>query len=129
MPAMKTSSAVVLLGAAVLSLPACSGTTAQGTPYTIKIDRALETHFPGDLQKVQRVALDVIKDDFQYSVEKSSTDSLQGIIEARTAMGAAVRVELYKYGDAVTRVEVFVGPRGDTDIAHQILDKIEAKLR
>lgn len=128
MAAMRISAAILLLGA-FASLPACSGVTAQGTPYTININRALETHLPGDLQKVHRVALDVVKDDLQYTVEKSSTDALEGIIEARTAMGAAVRVELYKYGDSLTRVEVFVGPRGDTDIARQILDKIEAKLK
>ena len=116
---------------AIVSLTAsagCSGTTRQGTLYSVLPNRELETFFAADLEKVHKVALAAILEDFGYTLEHEALDAQEGIITAHTAKEHPVRVETYKYGAHVTRIELYVGSQGGVTSAVALLDKIESRL-
>ncbi len=116
---------------AIVSLTAlagCSGTTRQGTLYSILPSRELETFFAADLEKVHNIALAAILEDFGYTLEHAALDAQEGIITAHTARDHPVRVETYKHGAHVTRIELYVGPQGGGPSAVALLDMIESRL-
>ena len=106
----------------------CEGTTAQGTLYTVQPNRELETFFPFDLDTVHRAAVAAVQTDMGYTLQKQALDAREGIIEARTAKDHLVRVETYKHGERVTRIEVFAGPGGNETLAREILNAIESRV-
>lgn len=122
--------AVIAVSAfSLASLWGCGeGTTKQGTLYSIQPNRSLETHLPGDLQSVYDAALRAVQDDFGYTLEDSAIDAMEAIVKARTAMDKEVRVKMYKHSDQVTRVVVFVGPRGAETVSRELLSTIETHL-
>ena len=116
---------------AIVSLTAlggCSGTTSQGTLYNILPNRELETYFAADLEKVHNEALAAVVQDFGYTLQHAALDAQEGIITAHTAKENLVRVETYKHGAHVTRIELYVGPKGGGPSAVALLDKIESRL-
>ena len=116
----------LLVIVSLTALAGCSGTTRQGTLYSILPSRELETFFAADLEKVHNVALAAVVEDFGYTLEHAALDAQEGIITAHTAKEHPVRVETYKHGAHVTRIELYVGGGGPSAIA--LLDKIESRL-
>ena len=117
----------LLVIVSLTALAGCSGTTRQGTLYSILPSRELETFFAADLEKVHNVALAAVQD-FGYTLEHAALDAQEGIITAHTAKEHPVRVETYKHGAHVTRIELYVGPQGGGPSAVALLDKIESRL-
>jgi len=116
--------AVAPLALLLLVIGCAKGTTAKGTHYTANIMGELEAYVPAKLEKVYAAAGKAVED-MGYSVDTSAIDVREGKVEGRTAMDKAVRVKLYKQGEAVTKVQVCVG--GDKLAAKDLLDKIEAR--
>lgn len=112
-----------------LTLTCCSGSTKTGNPYSMKADRELEAYLPGDLKTVHATAEKVLRETFNYRIVSSGADRREGIIEARTTKGDAVRVETYRSTERVTRTEVYVGPLGDEDAMRDVLEEISAALK
>ncbi|MHC4415567.1 MAG: DUF3568 family protein [Planctomycetota bacterium] len=107
----------------------CQGTTRQGTLYNVQVNRELESFLPADLATVHETAVVVIQDELGYRLERAALDGHAGIIEARTAQEHLVRVKTYKHGERITRIEVYVGPRGSEPAAREVLSKIEAGVQ
>lgn len=128
---MRSTRTAVALAAALaipaLLLTACTGATRSGSVYTMKADREIETYLPGSVGEVHDAALYVVRERLRYRVLREAVDAREGVIEARTARDAAVRVETYRESAAVTRIEVFVGPFGDEPAMKEILSEIEAE--
>jgi hypothetical protein len=117
------------VAASVAILPACEGTTRSGTKYTQTFPtRSLQVRLPYELLAVHEAAVDVLKNDFGFAVNREAHDALEGVIKASTARNDKVTVDTFKEGDRVTNVKVWVGPYGDKIKAEAILNKIEAKL-
>ena len=126
-----TASVLLTLSAACCALgtlPGCTGTTSTGTMYKMTATRELTTTLRGDLAHVHQTALEVLRDDFGYTVKSERRDALEGIVEASTAKEDGVRVETYRETDELTKIEVWVGPLGNEKFAKQILSKIETSL-
>ncbi|TVQ61201.1 MAG: DUF3568 family protein [Phycisphaerales bacterium] len=132
---MRTSRMITLLAVAlagaILAAPlaGCQGSTKRGSVYNIKPDRRIEAYMPGALERVHKTALEVVRDDFAYSIRREAVDAREGVIEARTARDESVRVDTYIAGGSVTRIEVKVGMLGDVQAARDILSAIEARLK
>ena len=121
--------AVIALSVVSLAiLVGCEGQTRQGTLYNIQANRSLETYLAGDLATVHAAALEAVQTDSGYTLQESAIDATEGIIKARTAMDHEVRVKLYKHSERVTRIDVFVGPRGAESVSRELLSAIEARL-
>ncbi len=131
---MKTFHAGIVLAVIVSSAVSlagvwgCEGQTRQGTLYNVQANRSLETYLPGDLKTVYEAALQAVQDDFGYTLKDSAVDATEGIIKARTAMDNQVWVKLFKHSERVTRIELFVGPRGAESVSRELLSAIEARL-
>jgi hypothetical protein len=120
---------VIALSAVLLAgLWGCEGTTRQGTLYSVQANRSLETYLPGDIETVRAAALAAVQTDLGFVLDESAVDATQGIITAHTAMDHLVRVKLHKYGEQVTRIEVYVGPRGSEVLSRELLGATEARL-
>ena len=116
--------AVATLGLLLLAIGCAKGTTAKGTLYSANVLGELEAHVPAKLDKVYAAA-GKAAEDMGYTVDTQAIDVREAKVEGRTAMDKPVRVKLYKEGEAVTKVEVYVG--GDKLAAKDLLDKIEAR--
>lgn len=125
---MKTliRTACVLLAA---SLVACSGSTFKGTPYLLKADRELEAYLPGDVKKVHTTAETVLKNKFRYDITRSGLGAREGIIEATTPTGDAVRIETYRSTPKATRTEIYVGPLGNEEAMQDVLEELTEALK
>ncbi|MGD9691457.1 MAG: DUF3568 family protein [Phycisphaerales bacterium] len=119
----------VLLGAALLAPVACKSTTRTGKSYTLTVDRRLEALLSADLRRAHETALSVVREDYGYVVSRHVADAREGIIEAVTARGNAVKVETFRDGDYITRVRIFVGPLGDEAAMREMLNQIETRLK
>lgn len=132
---MRSTRMIALLSLALVGaflatpLVGCQGSTRRGSVYSIKPDRRIEAYMPGKLQDVHKIALEVVRDDFAYSVRREAVDAREGVIEARTARDEAVRVDTFVSGASVTRIEVKVGVLGDVAAAREILSAIEARIK
>lgn len=128
-PAMINRATIVLSFVVVLIAGGChQGTTQQGTLYHVSLTRELTAYLSADLQAVHTTALAVVEES-GYAVENSAIDVREGVINARTARDHAVRVETYKQGDHVTKIEVYVAGQSSEAASRDILDKIEARLK
>ncbi len=122
----RTASVAILMG--LVALAGCgTGTTQQGTLYTIKPNKALEAYFPVDLPTVHAAALAAVQEDLGYTTEYSALDAREGLIKGRTAKEYPVRVETFKQGPRTTRIEVYVGGRMSDTAAETLLEKIEIR--
>lgn len=110
------------------ALPACSGSTRTGAPYTMKPDRSIEAYLPGTVPTVHEEALYVVREHFGYRLVREAVDLREGYIEARTAMDNVVRIKSFIAGDTITRVEIFVGPMGDEPAMKDILAEIDLQV-
>ncbi len=119
----------MLLGAALFGPAACTSTTRTGKSYTLTVDRRLEALVAADLRRSHETALSVVREDYGYVVGRHVADAREGIIEAVTARGNAVKVETFRDGDYITRVRIFVGPLGDEAAMREMLNQIESRLR
>jgi hypothetical protein len=126
--ARNVSAVIALSFVSLATLAGCEGQTRQGTLYSIQPNRSLETYMPGDLATVHAAAVDAIKTDFGFELGESSVDAAEGYVEARTALDHQVRVKLYKYGERITKIDVYVGPRGSEAVARELLSAIETRL-
>lgn len=106
----------------------CTGTTNTGRSYTFTMDRNVEAMILGGHESVHAASERVLKEDLGYTIVRSDSDALEGIVEARTARGDSVVVETFKEGETSTRLQVFVGPLGDKSRAVTILERIEQGL-
>jgi hypothetical protein len=121
--------AVIALSVVSLAiLWGCEGQTRQGTLYSVQPNRSLETYMPGDLATVHAAALEAVKTDFGFELGESAVDAAEGYVEARTALDHQVRVKMYKYGERITKIDVYVGPRGSEVMARELLSAIETRL-
>ena len=117
------------LAAACLALTACEGTTRTGESYTLQANRAIEAYVAADVRRAHETAVIVVRDDFGYTIESQSVDAREGVIRAKTARGNAVRVDTFRDGDRITRVEIYVGPLGDEPAMREILSALQGRLR
>jgi cytosine/adenosine deaminase-related metal-dependent hydrolase len=121
--------AIAMSALSLTILAGCGeGTTRQGTLYSIQANRTLETYLPGDLKAVHEAALQAVEADLGYTLEDSAVDATEGIVKARTALDHEVRVKMYKHAERVTRIDVFVGPRGAESVSRELLSAIETRL-
>ena len=129
---MKRCQTICLCGlmmlTAAVGFSGCKGATKSGTPYSVLANGSIQAYLNGDLATVHQAAVKVLRDDFLYTVTRDSHDALEGIIEAKTARDATVRVETFKHSDDSTKTRVFAGMVGETALANDILSKIEASL-
>jgi hypothetical protein len=121
--------AVIALSFVSLAILAgCEGQTRQGTLYSIQPNRSLQTYLPGDLATVHAATLEAVKTDFGFELGDSAVDAAEGFVEAHTALDHTVRVKMYKYGERITKIDVYVGPRGSEAMARELLSAIETRL-
>jgi hypothetical protein len=114
---------------ALAVLPAgCSGTTNDGAVYTVKIDREMRSHVKADLFTTHTTAIDLLADEFHYTITLEARDAREGVVEARTAKNRTVRVESYKVADETTVVDIWVGPLGDAAAELDILNALQRRL-
>lgn len=123
-----TLAALSMAAASFVALPGCSGSTRTGAPYTLKADREIEAYLPGDVRTVHEEALWVVREHFGFRLVREAVDLREGYIEARTAQDNVVRIETYRSGDRITRIEVFVGPLGDEPAMKDILGEIDLRV-
>ena len=126
----RTVHAVIALSVVSLTiLSGCGeGQTRQGTLYSIQANRSLETYLTGDLATVHTAALETVQTDFGYTLEESAVDATEGIVKARTALDHEVRIKLFKHGEHLTRIDLFVGPRGTESVSRELLSAIEERV-
>lgn len=120
--------AALLAASCAAALPGCGGSTRTGAPYTMKADREIEAYLPGNVRHVHDEALWVVRDHFGFKLIREAVDLREGYIEARTAQDNVVRIETYKSGETITRIEVFVGPLGDEPAMKDILAEIDLRV-
>lgn len=129
-----TSLALVRTGILALALCAgglagCEGTTKTGESYTLKANRWIEAYVASDLRRAHDAAIAVVRDDFGYTLESQAVDARDGKVRAKTARGYDVRIDSYRDGDRITRVEIYVGPLGDEPAMREILSALQARLK
>lgn len=127
-PARIVHSLAVALTLVAAALAGCKGSTKSGTTYKQLPTRELQAYLNGDVETVHQKAVAVLRDDYGYQITKEAKDATQGKVEAKTARDDTVRVETFKDGEKVTKIQVWVGPIGDETKASQILSKIESSL-
>ena len=124
---IKHTAISTLLFALMLAVSGCAeGTTKQGTLYSMNVSRALEAYLAADLDAVHEAAVKSVKD-AGYTIDENAIDVREGVVKGRTARDRAVRVETYKEGEKVTRIEVYVG--GNEAAARELLDSIEGQVK
>ena len=105
---------IIGLAAAALLVPlGCQSSTSSGTEYVITAKRELRTTVGADIGTVHDTAVDVVENELLYTIDNQARDAREGIINARTARGHAVRIETFRHGEQLTQIEVYVGPLGD----------------
>ncbi len=123
---IKHTAIAMLLFALMPAVSGCAeGTTKQGTLYSMNVSRALEAYLAADLDTVHKAAVKSVND-AGYTLDEDAIDVREGVVKARTARDRPVRVETYKEGDNVTKIEVYVG--GDENAARELLDNIEDQV-
>ena len=126
-PMIKHTAIAMLLFALMPAVSGCAeGTTKQGTLYSMNVSRALEAYLAADLDAVHKAAVESVSD-AGYTLDDDAVDVREGVVKARTARDRSVRIETYKEGEAVTRIEVYVG--GDEAAARELLDNVEDKVK
>jgi len=124
---IKHTAIAMLLFALMPAVSGCAeGTTKQGTLYSMNISRALEARLAADLDDVHKAAVASVTD-AGYTLDEDAIDVREGIVKARTARDRSVRVETYKEGVKVTRIEVYVG--GDQAAARDLLENSEDRVK
>ncbi len=124
---IKHTAIAMLLFALMPAVSGCAeGTTKQGTLYSMNVSRALEAYLAADLDTVHKAAVKSVND-AGYTLDEDAIDVREGIVKARTARDRSVRVETYKEGLKVTKIEVYVG--GDEAAASELLDSIEDEVK
>ena len=114
--------------ALVAAVVGCGGgITEQGTLYSVNPSRGVTTYMAGDLQTVHEAAILAVEQDLRYTVKEQASDAREGIVKARTARDRMVRVSTFKYGDRVTKIEVYVS--GDRTSTLLLLNRIEARVQ
>jgi hypothetical protein len=121
---VRSITAVASLALLLLAIGCTKGTTAKGTLYSANVMGRLEAYVPAKLDKVYAAAGKAVED-MGYSIDTRAIDVREAKVEGRTALDKPVRVKLYKQGETVTKVEVYVG--GDKLASEELLDKIEAR--
>ena len=97
----------------------CTGSTSSGTEYTITLPHNLASTHSATARALQGLG---------YTIEQNASDSIEGIVEAKTAMDRTVKVKTRRVGESSTEVLVGVSPLGDEEIARQVLNAIEGEL-
>lgn len=121
---IRSITAAATLALLLLAIGCAKGTTAKGTFYSVNFLGELKAHVPAKLDKVYAAA-GKAAEDMGYSIETRAIDVREAKVEGHTAMDKPMRVKLYKEGETVTKVELYVG--GDKLAAKDLLDKIEAR--
>ncbi|MHC4947328.1 MAG: DUF3568 family protein [Planctomycetota bacterium] len=121
---------IIGLAAAALLVPlGCQSSTSSGTEYVITAKRELRTTVGADIGTVHDTAVDVVENELLYTIDNQARDAREGIINARTARGHAVRIETFRHGEQLTQIEVYVGPLGDETAERDVYEAIESRLR
>lgn len=121
------------LGCAVCSgLSGCkstpqTGTSAGGTSYAIDKD-GLSGLLSSDLATAYEAAKKVTTDDLLYQLSYDAMDAREAIIDATTARGYAVRVELTRKSDQITDVLVMIEPKKDDAAEMEFFNRLEARV-
>jgi hypothetical protein len=115
---------------AVSLLTGCTGTTKTGTKYTVTANRKLEAQLHGDLTTIHNKSVEVLRDQYAFTITREAKDAMEGVVEATTARNDKVSVHTYKAADDMTTVKVWFGggPFGDTSRAEDLLGAIEEGL-
>jgi hypothetical protein len=66
--------------------------------------------------------------DLEFTVTSTKKDALESRVEAKTALGTKIEVNLKKTSDVLTEVKIRVGTFGDKAMSQTILQKIEKHL-
>jgi hypothetical protein len=125
---MRCTPLIVALACSFAMAGCGQGTTSQGTLYTVQANRALQTYLPYSIEPVHNAAKAVLEVELGYTVDETALDAHEGVIRAHTALEHPVRVQTFKHGEHVTRVEVYVGSWGSEPIGRDILSKVESRL-
>lgn len=118
--------AMLMIGASLMV--GCQGSTKAGTKYSMLPTRELEARVEGDLATVHDTAVAVLRDDYEFTIDREAKDRLAGEIRATTAMRDKVTVQTYKIGNNITTIQVWAGPLGNKSRAEDILNTIEERL-
>jgi len=123
---IKHTAIAMLLFALMPAVSGCAeGTTKQGTLYSMNAGRSLQAYLAADLDAVHKAAVKSVND-AGYTLDEDAIDVREGVVKARTARDRSVRVETFKGGEKVTKIEVYVG--GDEIAAAELLDSIESQV-
>ena len=123
---IKHTAIAMLLFALMPAISGCAeGTTKQGTLYSMNAGRSLQAYLAADLDAVHKAAVKSVNE-AGYTLDEDAIDVREGVVKARTARDRSVRVETYKEGEKVTKIEVYVG--GDEIAAAELLDSIESQV-
>ena len=123
---IKHTAIAMLLFALMPAISGCAeGTTKQGTVYSMNAGRSLQAYLAADLDAVHKAAVKSVNE-AGYTLNEDAIDVREGVVKARTGRDRSVRVETYKEGEKVTKIEVYVG--GDEAAASELLDSIESQV-
>lgn len=106
----------------------CQGSTKAGTKYNMLPTRELEARVEGDLAHVHDTAVAVLRDEYQFTIDREAKDKIAGEIKATTAMRDKITVQTYRVGNNITTIQVWAGPMGNKGRAEDILNTIEERL-
>ncbi|MHC5004795.1 MAG: DUF3568 family protein [Planctomycetota bacterium] len=114
--------------AVAVTLAGCKGATQAGTPYTQLFTRELESYLEGRVDVVHTTARRVLEQELAYTIYEDSLDAMEGVLRAETARGRTVKVETFRHGENLTRIQVWASPAGDKELAGEVLSRIESAL-
>jgi hypothetical protein len=118
--------AVIVLGTTLMV--GCQGSTKAGTKYNMLPTRELEARVEGDLASVHDTAVAVLRDEYQFTIDREAKDRIAGEIRATTALRDKVTIQTYRVGNNITTIQVWAGPMGNKARAEDILNTIEQRL-
>ena len=113
--------ALTVVASAVPLLAIC------GCQTTKKATGTRFVHFSAAPDQVVAAAEGALEELGLQKVSSSAT-KLDGQIEARTAQGKSISIQVKKEGEGVSKFSIKVGALGDATISDAIIEKTEARL-
>jgi len=73
-------------------------------------------------------AAEAVAKDMELTIDHASSSQLDGEVRVRTAKGKKIKVDINRYGDNISAVNIKVGTFGDQRLSLQYYNAIRAKL-
>jgi len=87
----------------------------------------LQRNYPVDMQKAWLAVVDMTEK-MQFSIENSSRDPLNAVMNTRKSDGTPIRITFEYIADNITAVKIKVGVYGEKDISYKIHDQLKHSL-